>query len=135
MPFANWDQALETEIEEIDIQHKHLIALLNKLYDYSQSIDGQKDLDGLFKDLISYTKNHFRTEEYYFKQTDYPLAKAHIDEHKFLTRTVLNKYEKFKKGQADMDRDLLDFLKSWWVHHIKKMDMQYKEFLKSHNIT
>jgi len=58
-----WSVIFETGIEEIDIQHKRLVALLNELVShltYQTEIAG---MNSIFNALKEYTVVHFTTEE------------------------------------------------------------------------
>ncbi len=58
-----WSDNLVTGIHEIDVQHKRLVHLLNKLASgLAYNID-TLDLNNIFNELSDYAVYHFQTEE------------------------------------------------------------------------
>jgi hemerythrin-like metal-binding protein len=134
MSYIKWDGSLSVGLKEIDDQHKHLIGLINDLYDAMSEGKGNDVLDTLLQKLIDYTKYHFAVEEKYFILYNYSDKEAHIKEHNGLTEQVINHYDSFKKGTIGISIDIMQFLESWLINHIKKSDTKYAPFLKNKGI-
>ena len=128
--FMTFGPDLETGIQEIDQQHRKLVAMVNRLHRAIKSGEGQAALGEILNELVAYTDYHFKTEEYYFDKFGYPEGELHKEIHRKLTAKVLEFKEKFEKGEATLSYDLLNFLKDWLVNHIGKTDKKYAPFLR-----
>jgi hemerythrin len=128
--FAEWADELSVGIEEIDVQHKLLVGLVNRLYD--ETIVHQADaatLDEILNELVEYTIIHFAVEESLFRIFDYPATEIHTRHHNELKGQVLELQQKVKRGEVKVNIELLVFLKNWLQHHILEEDKLYGPFL------
>jgi hemerythrin len=122
------DRKMSVNIEEIDRQHKALVGLINNLFDVVKAGRSNEIFEKLISDLIRYTEFHFSDEENYFKQYNYPEAKAHMLQHKeFIDKVSLFKKD-FDSGKTGLTRKVLDFLRDWLVEHIMGTDKKYSKF-------
>jgi hemerythrin-like metal-binding protein len=81
MAFMTWTDELVTGNVEIDTQHRYLVTLLNQLHDAMRIGKGNSVLSSIFDQLVTYTDEHFKTEERLFGPIDYPQKEAHLHEH------------------------------------------------------
>jgi len=58
-----WNENFNTEVAEIDEQHKKLVRLLNLLAGHVTFQADLPALDAIFNELADYAAYHFRTEE------------------------------------------------------------------------
>jgi hemerythrin-like metal-binding protein len=86
-------------------------------------------LEFILDDLISYTKEHFRTEERMMLNANFPGLKEHCKEHEKLTEKVIDFQKSFIEGKALITMDLMNFLKNWLINHIEGTDKKYKDKL------
>jgi hemerythrin-like metal-binding protein len=123
-----WTPDLATGIELIDSQHKMLCAYINSL---NRAVTAQRkgDIAGIVAGLKQYTASHFGTEEYYFSRTGYPDTEKHKQIHRNFVDKVVDVERKLAAGH-EVGEDLLEFLKSWLLNHIRIMDHQYAPFIK-----
>ncbi|KAL0216594.1 hypothetical protein P9112_008778 [Eukaryota sp. TZLM1-RC] len=126
-----WDDSLKIGVDWIDEQHKKLVFIMNQVY-RAAVVDGKskKILSDALFNLLEYTKTHFADEEKFFDSFNYPGAAAHKSFHRKLEGQVLAFYEKFERGESQVDMNLLTFLKNWLVNHILKSDLHYVESYK-----
>jgi hemerythrin len=113
----------EIGIAEIDAQHRRLFDLLGQLrswsgkgYEYAATID-------TLNELADYTHTHFAVEESLMRMLRYPDITAHIAEHERLKK-MLEEYRHsiLKEGSRI---HLSEFIQSWLIDHISKVDRQY----------
>lgn len=123
--FIAWDEVLSVHIEEIDLQHKKLVDLINSLYRSFKEGKAKKELKHVLKDLVSYTNYHFSTEEKYFKELNYEFANEHIAEHRKLVEQVIDFQKKLEAGSASLSYEIMNFLRDWLVTHIMESDKKY----------
>ncbi|MDR2124447.1 MAG: bacteriohemerythrin [Desulfovibrio sp.] len=123
-----WTPDLATGIDLIDSQHKMLCAYINSL-NRAAAARRNGDIAGIVAGLKQYTVSHFGTEEYYFSRTGYPDTEKHKQIHKNFVDKVADMERKFAAGQ-EVGAELLEFLKSWLLNHIRITDHQYAPFVK-----
>ena len=120
-------------IEEIDIQHKKLITLINNIIISIQNNNQIKDIEKCIEDALSYTQNHFSAEENLFDELslDKDDIKQHKKEHQDFIDKVSGLYEEIKKDKStknnygiEMMTELFHFLRKWILHHIMITDRQ-----------
>ncbi len=131
MKEINWNKALSVNIEEIDIQHKNLIDIINNL---SQNIQKGVDSDyckELIDKLEEYSKYHFRTEEELFEKYNYPESEKHIFEHTLFIEKVDFFRKSFNDKLFGLEFRIFNFLHEWLVKHILNSDKKYSEYLNN----
>ncbi|TGK82232.1 hemerythrin [Leptospira noumeaensis] len=140
---TKWDSKYETNISEIDSQHKKLFRLINNIetvYDENKEhLSGKSRilLDAV-SELEDYTLSHFLIEERVMELNQYPALEAHKKQHDKFTDKILELKNRLTSGNlltndAELDQffgDLLNFLRAWLTNHILKEDMDYKPYIK-----
>lgn len=127
--FMPWGPNLSVGIPSIDEQHKKLVAMVNTIHAGIKQGIGKDAAAKVLNELAEYTVFHFKTEEDYFDKHGYPETDAHKAIHADLVQKVLAFKEKFEKGYATVDFELLNFLKNWLQNHICITDKKYGPFL------
>ena len=130
MALFQWNNSFSVNNSEIDNQHKKLVALVNELHDAMGQGKSRDVLGGIFNELVSYTKYHFKSEENQMLNKNYPDYTAHRLEHQKLTNQVLKLKQEFDSGKVVISIDLLNFLKDWLKNHILESDKKYVPYLK-----
>lgn len=112
----------EIGIAEIDLQHRELNALLERLrtatgkhYDYATNV--------ILAELTIQTRIHFAVEESLMRLLSFPDVQAHVAEHRYLTEQLL----KFRQRAQDFDvsEGLSDFIQTWLIDHINNHDREF----------
>jgi len=137
MPLIPWTDEFELGIEEIDEQHKKMLAIINKLFDlFTENKDGdQKEIDKIIKEMADYAVYHFETEEKYFDLYGYEKTKEHVDIHNQY-RTKIEEWQKSYEKSHDkaIFFEISEFLNNWWTWHINNTDREYVPFMKANDI-
>ncbi len=126
-----WGPKLATGIDQIDVQHKELVRMVNALHRAMKLKVGIQQSGKILDELAKYTVYHFGHEEKLFKQYQYPEYNEHKKIHEKLVSTVVEFQKDFKSGKASLSVDLMNFLTQWLKDHIMKCDMKYVPFFKS----
>jgi hemerythrin-like metal-binding protein len=118
----------------IDLQHQQLFRIINELHTAMQAGHPEEVLAEILEGLVLYTKTHFRTEEDYFAEYNYPEREGHEEEH----ARFINKINEFRNtsraGGVSVSVELLQFLSQWIRHHIKTVDRAYIAFFREKGI-
>jgi len=134
MAFIDWSENLSVKVNSIDVQHKKLVELINKLHDASKEGKAKEAAGPVLKELINYTATHFDYEEKLFSEHGYPESATHSKEHKDLVVKVLDVQKDFDAGKLTIGMSLMSFLKDWLNNHILKTDKKYADFFVSKGV-
>lgn len=125
MALINWDDSFSVNIEIIDKQHRKLIDMLNEFYENFQNKTVKEKIVEVVRKMNDYTRTHFKTEEEFLKQNNYPFIDAHKEEHKEFINKVADLEAKLASGQMVITLEVTNFLRQWWRDHILEEDMKY----------
>ena len=134
MALIKWDDSFSVKVAEIDKQHQKLIDMINELNDAMKQGKGKDILGKIIKGLVQYTATHFKTEEDYFKQFNYPHADTHKKEHDAFVKKVSEFKDEFEKGNISLTIEVMKFLSDWLRNHIKGTDKHYSRFFNEHGL-
>ena len=129
MAFLEWTPELSVGDEEIDSQHRRLVALVNQLHDAMVAGEVEQRLGEFLVELVEYTKYHFSTEERLFEERSYPGRDEHVAQHQEFVGRLLEYIEAHNEGNASISVGMLQYLREWVLHHIREVDRQYAPFL------
>lgn len=129
LPLVEWSQELSVNIEEVDAQHKKLVAMLNGLYEAMGAGTGKETLRRILDGLAEYAVYHFATEENLFDTYDYPEKAHHKAQHAEFVERVSDFKERFASGERLLSIDVLKFIADWLTEHIQGSDKEFGPFL------
>lgn len=130
MALVEWNDNLSVGVATLDAQHKRLIGFINELYDAMKEEKGSEVIGNVLNGLFSYAKTHFKAEEAFMQQINFPGLPTQKVEHKKFTDDVEKFYNDFKAGKAVLSISIMNFLRNWLLDHIAKKDKMYGEFAK-----
>lgn len=125
-----WRPSYEIGIGEIDMQHRHLVGIINELFDAMKEGHGQDALNHVLEGLVEYIDVHFRTEEELMRAAEYPEFDYHKIEHEFLTRQVQLLQKRREQGERIATPELMNFLRGWLENHITVSDKAFGRYHK-----
>ncbi|MES9907134.1 MAG: bacteriohemerythrin [Candidatus Thiodiazotropha sp.] len=125
--FLTWRDDWYLGIDEIDQQHLHLVELVNQVADsvmtqQSESKDGGGAMR-LVLQLQEETRRHFRDEEAFMRNHEYPLVSSHHREHALLQAELSDLIREIEEGKRRLDIETLTSLKYWLIDHVIDSDM------------
>ena len=129
-----WTNGFSVGVADLDEQHRKIIDLINKLIQVQDlSVDSQVLQDAL-AEMLKYSGQHLRYEEKLLLDNSYP----DFDNHKKFHEEYMHKVGRFSISAMEADntvpRDVINYLKNWWEHHILIEDMKYRSFFKDKGI-
>ena len=130
MPLFLWKKSYEIGVAEIDMQHRHLVGIINNLADAMMSKVGYRSVPLVLDELEAYIQLHFTTEEELMHDVNYPALAEHRQEHLGLTRKVLAFKKTYQQDQQFNPVELLDFLCNWLKNHIAVSDKALAKFVR-----
>ena len=128
--FIEWDSSFNTGVVTFDKQHLKLVEIVNRIYQAIKENRTQNELETILNELVDYTVYHFDSEENAFKKFNYKDYEKHRNIHEALKGQVLKFMNDYKSGKTNIGFNLMEFLKSWLLNHIKVEDKKYGPVLK-----
>ena len=128
MPIITWNESYMLGIENIDAHHEHLVKLLNDTFDALVARESGEKLEGIFKELISYTSYHFAAEEDLMAAGGYPKMEEHAHQHIEFADEINAFHRELQDGNALITVGLLTYLKDWLIKHILQTDTEFVSY-------
>ena len=123
-----WSDSYKVGIQEVDEQHKELVAMLNALHVAIVEHHAKEASRKILDQLADYTHTHFLLEESLMRVTHYPGFDIHKQQHEELIKQVVDLQHKLDSGGATITFELLHFLKVWLSQHINDSDKRFGAF-------
>lgn len=129
----HWTAEYKTGFDEIDSQHRLLVAISNELLDIENPVRQQDELKYLLHHLFEYVEKHFRTEEEYFEKHSYPGLKEHKERHSEITKQIREVVTQ-SKSMTNLKEQLDTMLDKWIRVHILIEDKKFSIWASSKGI-
>jgi len=118
-----WSANFETKIDEVDIHHKEMFQLLNKLVkSIQQGHISHEDIDSAIQLLIHHTKNNFHNEELLMQESR--VDQRHSSMHRMEHQSFIYDVDSFSEISGAYDRritakveKLVRFMTFWLTYH------------------
>lgn len=130
-----WNKKFSVGYKKIDKQHKELVSILNTVEKLLKNKEDLRDdilfeeLESTFKDLLSYTEYHFKSEEKLMNKIGHDELKEHKIIHKNFIQDI-----KALTSDFYLDEDvtgaatkIYEKLLDWLMGHIIVEDMKYRK--------
>ncbi len=130
MAYISWTKDIETGIETVDHQHRTLIKIIN---DLDESRTKRKDrifMEHVLDELLEYTNFHFSTEERFMEACCFEDMESHKAEHQEFIEKMETFKRQFLQDKLEITENLLGFLTTWLLTHIKGTDRKLAERLR-----
>ena len=133
MPLLRWNDRFLLDVNHIDLQHQHIVELLNLIYDEFKQGASVQTLQSLAEVLIQHTTLHFALEEHWMAKISFPGQHEHIQEHDMFTVRVTEIHESYKEGN-NFTLNLLLFLNRWVNNHLNRTNARLRIFLNENKM-
>ncbi len=134
MAFIVWDEMYATGIGSIDDQHKHLISLLNRMFEALLQKRGKEELSYVIEEMNRYAEYHFHAEESLMEKAGYPGLAEHRIYHDAFTSKVNDFAFKYNQNDEALCAEVTIFLTNWLNEHLSTIDQKYVPALKNAGI-
>ncbi len=136
-----WREQLAVGHEQIDTDHRHLIALVNRVQELFVRHGSVGELTLALEALHQYTREHFAREEAVQRAVGFPEAEAHHRSHQqliarleALTGDILLAQSQHTDATALPEptrQRLLQLLRDWLIQHVVQEDLKMRPYLRS----
>lgn len=130
MPLFLWKKSYEINVPEIDVQHRHLVGLINELSDAMMVRSGQRAVPHILNELSEYIQFHFAAEEKLMENIDFPELHNHRQQHLEFAQQVFDYKERYSLKHELDTPGLLNFLCDWLKGHILENDKAIQKFMR-----
>lgn len=127
-----WDDKYLLGIKEVDIQHRKLFDLVNKLYGLDEN-STKDELRVILYAFSDYVKTHFKDEEAYMLLIGYPDLKKHKKIHESIVE-MLRQLISTPASLEIIKTKMRVVAKRALIDHIANVDMKIKEFVATQDI-
>lgn len=110
----SWDPSLDTGIEELDIQHRRFVTLINHL-------DATDNTDAVLAEILRHLIYHFRCEQALMDAYEEDYAAMEEEEHQQEEASVRELIQQFRDGFLEREQ-LCDRLYGFLVQHSGERD-------------
>jgi hemerythrin-like metal-binding protein len=126
-----WRPDYSVGVEQIDMQHRRLIDMVNDLYRDLDSMAGGSAIQERLKSIYMEAMFHFRSEEQYFSSLPAEEAETHKMSHEALLSELSAALKEHALAEVEKVRALLEgYVKYWLLDHIVHVDSQLKAHLR-----
>ncbi len=127
-----WDDKYSVGISIIDEDHKKYIDTINKVILVKKNNDNPEGVKKVLREMTNYVLTHFKTEETYMIEFNYPEYQHHKEEHHDFAMKIIAYLDRVINGDYQIAYDILEDLKSWLVNHIQETDQKFVDcFIKN----
>lgn len=129
-----WKRSYSVQIRKIDLQHRKVLGIINRLYSMQTNQLPEKEMQGLFAELRDFIQTHFRDEEELMLRFNYPGYAEQKREHDAFIDIVCEHQKNFLKNRPAVTINLFNSLWDWFAHHIVDLDQKYVPYLQSKGV-
>lgn len=127
-----WSESYSVNNADIDAQHKEWIAIYNRLDNIlligSGDAVSRAATDAL-QAMQEYASYHFRQEEQYLREINYPDLVTHKRLHTDFDDQIYGYNRKIRSGEFVLNTEVISIIKTWLLHHILHEDQKYCAFV------
>jgi hemerythrin len=134
LAILKWSASYSVGVAVLDAEHKHLLDLLNQLYD--SIIDGSVNnatTSRILDQVLDFAIKHCEHEERMLVEAGYPGISDLKQQHEHL-REKIEEFHRKLAGQGSISNELANFLMEWILGHILKEDRKGGVFLNAAGI-
>jgi hemerythrin len=128
--FFKWSPQFSVNIKIIDVQHRELVNILNRLCSEVTKREGNKAIAEILDALMSYTQTHFVLEESLMRQAKFEDYEEHKLEHKKLIEQFDQLCKRHLLEETPIYFEILSFLKTWLKGHLLDEVKKYRTALQ-----
>lgn len=131
MALLNWNGSYEIGDAVIDHEHCRLFDLINNFHYAFLLNRDRRDILRLLNDLVRYAEEHFQHEERIMVERGFPDLEHHRGIHAGLFETLFLLQAKLEKEAIGMEKETVEFLRTWLTDHIAEEDRALGRFLSA----
>jgi hemerythrin len=129
-----WRDEYSLRFDEIDRQHRKIIGIINEMFQLAKDGGSDEKFEKILSDLKAYTETHFAYEENIMRLAEFPAIKEHEKLHRAMAEKTAGLLSRKLLDDDWNPAKALDFLKQWWLGHIRGKDVEYVPYVEPLNM-
>ncbi|TLD86972.1 hemerythrin family protein [Helicobacter sp. MIT 05-5294] len=125
-----WTKDISVHNDRIDAQHKKLFEIAGRAYMMTEKKSSKEEVIGVLRELLEYTKEHFKDEEEYMQSISFPRLEAHRAIHQGIIKDMVGAVTRVQ-NLNDLKDEIAKIAKNWLLVHIIQEDMQIEKFRRN----
>lgn len=121
-------------ISIIDEDHRKFIDIANKAIVAKQHNKNTEQIEEILNEMIDHALNHFKTEEKYMIDSNYPEYQYHKEEHLDFSFRTISYLKRVVSGDYQIANEILEYLKQWLSRHIQVSDKKHTDYFKKNSL-
>lgn len=134
MERISWESTYSVGSPEIDAEHKRIIEVINLLLADVDTSVRSETMSEVLTMLTMYSVEHFRSEEGLLERLEYADLQQQKEEHRQYRRKVVALCQATMDHNESAPRELVEFIRDWWMQHILVSDAKYRTLLAVHGV-
>lgn len=126
MTLLEWRDEFRIGIEEVDHEHRELIALINAAHAHGVGAD---TVEAALGEIYAAITAHFALEEKDMRALNYPSLPAHKTDHESLLDDLRDIMEAVADGHAPPETEFGNRLSDWFAVHFRTHDALLHRFV------
>jgi hemerythrin-like metal-binding protein len=119
-----WSDEFLLGFDPIDEVHEEFVDVVHRLL-HSKDEDLLAHLD----EFAVHAKSHFETEDQWMRDTEFPPAQCHIDEHAAVMLSLLEVRQRVVLGDFEVGRSFTRELVKWFPGHATHLDSALAQWM------
>ncbi|WP_024955176.1 bacteriohemerythrin [Sulfurospirillum arcachonense] len=130
-----WQEIYSLNNNQIDTEHQKLFQIASKAFTVTSNDKKLDKIRNVLKELLSYTKTHFKNEEQYMESISYPDLETQKTLHNKIIDSMKNFTRKLPKmNLLEIEKELAHLVEIWFIHHIIYEDKKISQWVRTHKI-
>ena len=129
-----WSHECLVGVQAMDDQHGILMETLNDLRLMLFNGTDRRRISLQLERLIEFTQMHFQSEEELLKKQAFPDTESHSIAHQQLISRLYAALEQVNRVEPVALNSIFEFLPSWYLDHVEKLDRPYGTWLNDHGV-
>jgi hemerythrin len=129
MVLIEWKDAYATGIPDVDLEHRELIGLINKLYEAMSGEDASITVMDFLGEIYAHVSAHFALEEKIMRERKYDHYKEHKAEHEVLLDELRDLMDDYEENAHYNDEAFAASIEHWFTNHFKTRDARLHKHL------
>lgn len=130
----DWDERLELGDDYIDVQHRMLVTIMNRLAKMIEKGVSQELMTRTMHEIRKYAEFHFASEESFMYEIEFPGLQRHETIHSRLLQELSIRIGRVIH-QHHNGEEVLSYLYSWLVEHVEREDSQFIAYYRKHHMS
>ena len=122
MSLVEWKDEFNLGIEEVDIEHRNLVALINALHEAMLAGASRADIVEGITQIYTLVSTLFDREEAFMRETRYMAYAEHKEDHEVLLDDLREILDQVRSGGRYAEERLSDDLQYWFSEHFRTHD-------------